>query len=547
MRNRQRVSRSDSVAPATPSHPWVGVLTDAVGWQTLAGFVVLACITIGARFVADLEQGQLADDWLLLAAIRSNIPLFALGAVALAAVQVLGRGSLLLRWGDLDRGTALRVFTGTILAAITWRFVTADFDWVYGQWWTADRIGLVLMGALALWRPIGIVPFVVQLRILQTPLGSGFGFALGVTPDGLPRNALAAVAATAIVAAVVGHRRTSIIVSLLSAATAIEFFVSGRLKLEAGWIGVDDLSNFPLNGYYQGWLGSGDGELASTLSTFFDTFRWPLLFGTLLIEVGSIVLLARRRSLLLALGSFVVFHAFVFASFGFSFLEWAIVELGLAALLLGRHGRDWSAPAFRPVPVVVTMLFVFFGSAVFNPPSLFWFDGPVAYAYEFDAVDVEGNPRILVANDFTPHESSFAFAFLHLGPTKPVAAGYGAMNRDRLDATASVSSFAELERLEDPLLAVDQRRGNVVANIEQFLLASGRTPAFIDRVPGGLTRYATSRDGQNYKPGIGLVSMTVTRVTTLRVDGEALVRREPVATFRVDGDRVAVDWAQPPG
>ncbi len=41
--------------------------------------------------------------------------------------------------------------------------------------------------------------------------------------------------------------------------------------------------------------------------------------------------------------------------------------------------------------------------------------------------------------------------------------------------------------------------------------------------------------------------MTVTRVTTLRVDGEVFVRREPVATFTVDGDRVDVEWAQPAG
>ncbi len=91
MRNRQRVSRSDSVAPATPAHSWSEALTDAVGWQTLVGFIVLACITMGARFVADLEQGQLADDWLLLAAIRSNVPLFAMGVVALVRFRTRPR------------------------------------------------------------------------------------------------------------------------------------------------------------------------------------------------------------------------------------------------------------------------------------------------------------------------------------------------------------------------------------------------------------------------------------------------------------------------
>lgn len=546
MRYRNRMSRSNSVELAPLGHRWREALGDPIGWHTAMGFVALASITIGARHLAKLEHGEIASDWLLLTAIRSNLPLLGLGVAALLGLHIFGRGSLLLLWSDLERGAALRVFAGLLIVAITWRFLTADFDWVYGKWWPIDRACLVLLGGAAIWRPIAIIPFIVQLRLLQAPLHSGFDFALGVTPDGLPANALAAVAATAVVVVVVGQRRTAVVVSMLAAATAIEFFVSGRRKFEEGWIAVNDLGNFPLNGYHQGWLGNTDGGLASLLSSFFATFRWPLLIGTLVIEVGSIVLLARRRLLMLALASFVVFHLFVFLSFGFSFLEWSLVEIGLLVLLLGRVGHDWSAPAFRVIPVAVSMIFVFFGSSVFDPPTLFWFDGSVTYAYEFNAIDSDGNPRLLVANDFAPHESAFAFGFLHLGPTRPVAAGYGAMNRARLDDTASVSNFAELEALEDVLAADDPRRDQVVANLERFLLSTGNEPTIVDALPGGLTRYSTRREGQNYEAGTPLVELAVTRVTTLRTGDEVLVRREEVVEFSVDGDDVTVRWVDPP-
>ncbi len=469
-----------------------------------------------------------------------------LGVVAVAAIALFGRGSLFLRWSDLDRGTALRRFCAVLIVVLIWRFTTADFDYVYGQWRSLDRIGLGLAGALALWRPIALVPFVVQARLLQTPLRAGFDFALGTTLDDLPIVILMAVAAIVLLAAATGSRTTYVVVSLMASATAIEFFTSGRRKLGVDWLADNDLANFPLNGYYQGWLGSTDGAVAEFLSGFLDRFRWPLLVGTLVLELGAIVSVTRRRWLLFALAVWPTFHLVVFFAYGFSFIEWAIVEIGFLALLAQARGREWSKPAFRLVPVALSVLFVFYGGVVFKPPALVWLDGPITYAYEVDAVDEEGNARLMVANDFSPHESAFAFGFLHLGPSKPVAAGYGALNRAHFEALQPVHGWSDLEKIEDPVPVDDPRRDQVVANIEQFLLHSGRPRALVDRIPDAPTRYSTSRSGQNYEPGTTLSSLLFTRVTVLRVDGEVLERRERVVQFVVADDGVEVEWFAAP-
>ena len=88
--------------------------------DTIAGFVALASISLGTRYLADLEAGDLADDWLLPAAVQAEPVLVAVGLAAVLAVHFLGRGSVLLGWGDLERGRALRLFTSVLLVAVTW-------------------------------------------------------------------------------------------------------------------------------------------------------------------------------------------------------------------------------------------------------------------------------------------------------------------------------------------------------------------------------------------------------------------------------------------
>lgn len=514
--------------------------------SVLLGFVFLACVAVGARLVADLPPASIAQSWLLASAGRSNLPLVLAAIAALAGLWRFGKGSLLISWAELDRGRALQGFSTALVFVLTWRHLAADFDYAYGQWWALDRIGLVLFGALAVWRPVALLAFIVQIRLLQAPLRSAFGLASGATLDDLPILALIAVVATVLVTVVVGDRKTHVFVNLIAAATAAQFFVSGRRKLADGWLADNDLSNLPLNGYAQGWLAAGDGSLARALSDFFATFRWPLLVATVVLEVGAVVLLARRRTLMVALIGWTGFHLFVFLSYGFSFLEWAMVELGVVALLFGAAGAIWSKPAFRPLPVVLTVVFVVFGGFIFKPPTLAWFDGPMTYAYEFNAVDANGNERLLVADDFAPHEAAAAFGFLHLGPTSPLAAGYGALNRERFEDLTGVVDWDEISELESPVAAEDPRRDQVVANIEQFLLASWNEPSIFDRLPHAPTRYATEREGQNYVDGTALVSLSVTRVTSLRTDDDVLIRREEVVEFTVVGNEVSVQWVEPP-
>lgn len=528
-----------ALVPAWVPEPLARIETIA----TIVGFALLGGVAIGVRQLADLSPSELAQPWLLREALFTKLPLLVVAVVASAIAARFGRASLFLRWGELERGSALRTFSMILVALLTWRFLAADYDYAFGQWWALDRLGLLLFAALSWLRPIGLAPFILQARLLQGPLRTAFGFASGATLDDLPLTALMCVLATVGTVVVLGRPKTHVFVNLLAAGVAIQFFNSGLRKVSDRWLFDNDLSNFPLNGFHQGWLGAGDGALADAISQFFSTFRWPLLIGTLVLEVGAIVLIGRRRFLMLGLVGWTTFHLAVFLGYGFSFLEWAVVELGFLILLARSAGQTWSKPSFRLLPVAITAVFVLVGGVIFKPPTLAWFDGPITYAYEFDALDVDGNERLLVANDFAPHESAFAFALLHLGPTDPVAAGYGALNRQRFDELAVVDSWEDLESLESPSDVESFQRARAVANIERFLLSAGQNQSVFDRLPDGLTRYSTSRAGQNGADDVALQSLRVTRVTTLRIDGEVLTRQELVAEFRVVDGQVAVDWA----
>ncbi len=531
--------------PPSAGHRVLDHLRSPASVTTALAFALLAAVMVSARRLAELSFDDAGHSWMLLRAITNN-PLLVGAFLLLAAANIRGATvrALRLRWRDLDRGRELRAFAGVLGTFLTWRHLADDYDYVFGSWHSLDRLVLLAAFAAMVWRPIALLLFVAQVQVLQMPLRSAFEFP-GGSLDDLPILALASITAAVLAAAALDTSRTHTVVSLISASIASQFFHSGLSKIRIDWLAENEPSNIPLNGFGQGWLGAGDGEFAADLSDLLAMFHWPVLLGTLALEVGAIVLIVRRRFLLAGLAGWSIFHFFVFLGFGFSFLEWAIVELGLAALLLRERGLRWAAPALTVAPVALSVVSVWFGSRVFEPPNLTWIDGPITYAYEYDAIDGDGNQRVLVANDFAPHEAVFAFGLLHLGPTPPTAAGYGALTESHNDLLADVTSMDEIQRIEAtlPTHAMERGHDRTVDHIGRFLLASGRHDSAFDVIPEPFSKVSTSRAGQDHERGSELIELSITRVTTLRVGEEREVRREPVVTFRVVGDKIEVEWA----
>ena len=228
------------------------------------------------------------------------------------------------------------------------------------------------------------------------------------------------------------------------AAIGAQLFIPGWSKLRSGWPWHNDLTNLPLNGHAQGWLGAGSGDFSSRASDFIDIFSPVLIAGTLLIELGAIVFVTRRGLSRLWLGALILFHLANLLTIGFVFFEFIVVEAAMIALLSAPTLRNWTAEAFTGAAPLVGAAAVLFGSTIFHPPTLAWYDANVAYRYDIDGFDEVGTTWELESGDFAPYAGAFAFGSLDLGPTQPLASGYGSASRVQFE---QASRGAHLRRL----------------------------------------------------------------------------------------------------
>jgi hypothetical protein len=171
------------------------------------------------------------------------------------------------------------------------------------------------------------------------------------------------------------------------------------------------------------------------------------------------------------------------------------------------------------------------GRLLYDPPSLAWFDGPVAYRYELDAVDTQGRSWVVMPDDLAPYDQAFAFGMVGLGPSTPVTAGYGAWNGANRNALDGVSSIEALGRLEAPLAAteINQRSIDVLAH---FLASTCRPRSRLASLPGPVGHFLLQRPGNRYDHMLPLVSLSIRRVTTLHARDGDLTRTEAVRTVQ---------------
>ena len=522
-------------------------LSAPIGWHTALAFVLLALIIRTLDYLTDASDISLDQSLLLSQALENHVAVVLAVGFALAVAAQFGKGSLLVRWADLQRGLPLQVFAAVVMFLLTWRYAGSDYDYVHGQWHEIDRGLVVLAAVLAVYRPVFLILFLFQVGLLQASLVSGFDSSVGSAGDALPILALAAIASVVVLGAILGFRTTATLVPLLAAGIAMQFFDMARSRYDASWFTDNDLTVLPLNSYQQGWLGSTGGGLIDLMSDAVEFAHRPLMAGLAIIGLGAVVVVLHRGALMVALAAFVTAHVLLMAASGVSFLDWVVVELAFFMLLADPIGRRWSKPAFNVVPLALSVGVVFFGGSMLGDSLLstseeVWFDGPVTYSYEFNGFDTEGEDRALVASDFAPYGAVFATGSLDLGPTPPLAGGYGTVSQDRLEELADVESFGDLEALEVRLDTdgTVERRDRSIENISNFLLATSRDETLMDLVSNPLHRFWTGREGHNYDSGIELVELTVTRVTTLRLGENVETRREPVYTFFVVGERVEV-------
>ena len=373
--------------------------------------------------------------------------LIALLMVAALALVLLRTRSLGASWTEFDGGPKLRVFIGLIVVLLAWVFVTYEYNFYFGQRHGLDRLLLILLTLLAIWRPFFVLPFVfVLLPVIQQfnhPIG-GFSGAQAL----LPVRILILFVCTFVLALLTKRSWTPAFVLLTCCMVASSYWSPGLGKLELGWLPRDQIHFLLPSTYANGWLGFLDSEAISTLTRSLSVLNWPMKSVTVIAEIGALVCLWNTSTMRFFLVVWIILHVGIFLMSGICFWMWMILNCALLILFFGRAAR--SVTTFTRAQFLLSVFVIAGGGLLFRPAKLAWLDARATYTYRFEGTGEDGSRYTLPPAYFAPFEYQFTlgnFHYLQEDPHLPIVWG-ATGDRVVADALTSLTDADELLELE---------------------------------------------------------------------------------------------------
>jgi len=373
-------------------------------------------------------------------------PWFVLAALL---ALVLLRGRLLWRgWGELESGRALQLLIGALTVVFAWTFSTYDVNLYFDRAHVADRLLLIVLAGLTCWRPVFLLFFLPLLLAViwqfDQPLGN-YSF----TDKLAPLRVLLLFLASFLWQAATGGRRSQAFLFTAGCLVAAHYWIPGLEKLQLGWLAHGQLHQLTLASWANGWLVSLDAAQITRLAHAIARSE-PLAMGfTLVAEAGAVFFFWRRGVALALLAAWVLLHAGIFAVSGICFWKWAILDVGLFALL-SVLPRESASELFGTGPLLLSLVLIG-GAMHWCPPvRLGWFDTRLAYTYRYSVIGPSGVAYAIAPSFFAPYDLRFSqnrFDFLTARPA--LVSTYG-MTQDPGIAAAllPVRTLAEVEQLE---------------------------------------------------------------------------------------------------
>jgi hypothetical protein len=340
--------------------------------------------------------------------IRGVIPLAGFGL--LAVISIGSRKTLLNQWSNLDYGKQLRFLVGTVAFVTAWAYATYDYNFYFDQGHYVDRLLLAGLMALMWWRPVFVVPFVLQLMMMigqfDYPLS---GQIYMWTAINLLLHALQLFAVFVILHIVIGIKNSADYIFLLCCLIGASYLRSGLGKAQLDWLSFPHINLLMLGGYSSGWLGFLPMESVVPVVKLLGNFSIPMMLYTLLIELGIIIFLAWRQLTMLFCLLLPAFHIGVFLVCGIFFWQWMILEMSLFLFLY--RTRQQPLPIHTSWHIGLSIVLIGGGSIWFRTTNMSWYDTPVQYSYRYVAVTTSGNHYNLPASIFSPYADIFAFDY----------------------------------------------------------------------------------------------------------------------------------------
>jgi len=373
-------------------------------------------------------------------------------AVMAAALTILAwryRRQLLTNWIELDVPRSIRVVVVVVAALLAWTFSTYDTNLFFGQLHLLDRVLLVILVGLIGWRPVFVAPYLVLVITLigqlATPL-TGFSAAEPKLPIRILMVFLAFVVLRVLTRRI--HVRDFTFVMLVMVASF--YFVAGFGKLRLGWITHGQMDRLMVATYANGWLGFLEPSSVVSLARSMVPFDLVLRVLTLVAEVGALVALWRRSTLMGWLTMWAGLHVGVVLVSGIFFWKWLVLDIVLLLVLWKQ--RD-GQPIFTRPYFLASVGLILTSPLWLQPTDLSWFNSRITYTYRMVATVESGEEFSLSPQFFAPYDYQFTIGLLQYlseHPLLPVA--WGATDlREVADAVVDPDDPLALAGLEAEL------------------------------------------------------------------------------------------------
>ena len=310
-------------------------------------------------------------------------------------------------------------------AIAAWRYATYDYNLYFDRAHYADRLLLVALVGLIWYRPIFLLPFVLELSAVVWQLDYPLVGQHPWTHMHLIMGVLVLSLAAFLLHAATGSRKTANYVFVLLCLIAAIYWWGGFNKVRMGWLTHGHLYLMTLSAYANGWLGHLPSETVVSYAHFLRWFDWPMIAFTVVIEVLIMFVWWRRWTVLFSLAGWVAFHLAVFATTGMFFWLWIAMETFLLVWLM-RSKLLKEAPVYTANHLVLSTALVVTGILWTRPTNLSWFDTPMCYTYRFEAVGESGRKYPLPTATFAPYDNAFTLGnFKYLNPDPGVVHIWG--------------------------------------------------------------------------------------------------------------------------
>ncbi len=444
--------------------------------------------------------------------------LMGLAGLAAFGVALMFRGRQILRpWSAFEHGAALRPLLMGVIALAAWFVSAFDPNPYFHQTYTLDRALVIALALAACWRP-GFLPAFLWLAyalLWQFDYPLPFGYVW--TEINLPLRILILYAIVVLLESLTGRGWSRPFLVTVISLVASSYWFSGINKVLLNWLAHPHIFWLTPGGYAHGWLTFLDPDQIRALTDAWQGMALPLMVLTMILECGSVLVSWRRPLTIGLLIGWALFHLGIVAACGISLWKWLLVDLALAAWWLWR--ADISRTVYSGIYAALSSILIVASPLWLRPTSLAWYDTPVTYTYQLEAVGEQGQSWVAPIRAFSRYAEMLAFGNLSYLDVEPRLNNqiWGATYDESTAMTlAAATSLADIERAEARYGRVEFDADRAVL-FDQFIACAFEpgapaAPAFSLQAPGHL--WAASR-GEAPPAGTPIERVRVHRLTWL--------------------------------